>query len=352
MAVYIKSLSCISPLGTDISDALPTPQNGYFKAVEPDYRKYIDPMVSRRMSRIVKKGIYGAKSCLEKAGTDMPEAIVTGTGLGCIEDTEKFLITMIKNEEKFLNPTPFIQSTHNTVSSQISLFLKCHAYNVTYSHRGLSFESALLDSIMLLQEKSANSVLLAGIDELTENSFHIQKRLGLWKSDVAMNYDILKSTTKGSIAGEGATFFFLSSEKNENNNIEIVALKTWNCKENSMGVKNQVVEFLKENNCQPEDIDLLMLGYSGDNKTDSLYTDLSSGHFPHSALAFFKHLCGEYQTASSFGLALAAEILRKQNVPDNVKVNKQSPKRLNNILLYNHFQNINHSLVLIRYELI
>ena len=53
----------------------------------------------------------------------MPDAIITGTGLGCLEDTEKFLTAMVTNKEEFLTPTSFIQSTHNTVSAQIALLL-------------------------------------------------------------------------------------------------------------------------------------------------------------------------------------------------------------------------------------
>ena len=60
------------------------------------------------------------------------------------------------NREQMLNPTAFIQSTFNTVGAQLALLLKIHAYNVTYVHRGLSFESALIDGIISIAE--ANSM--------------------------------------------------------------------------------------------------------------------------------------------------------------------------------------------------
>ena len=59
---------------------------------------------------------------------------------------------LMDNREQMLNPTAFIQSTFNTVGAQLALLLKIHAYNVTYVHRGLSFESALIDGIISIAE--------------------------------------------------------------------------------------------------------------------------------------------------------------------------------------------------------
>ena len=88
---------------------------------------------------------------------------------------------MIRNKEEFLTPTSFIQSTHNTVGAQIALLLKCHGYNFAYVHRGLSFESALTDAMMRLEQGHAENILTGGIDEITGDSFAIMQRLGHWK---------------------------------------------------------------------------------------------------------------------------------------------------------------------------
>jgi len=186
MEIYIKGIGNISPQNTFNNDffleEIAEYSDEHLKCIEPDYKKYIKPVLLRRMSRIIKMGIYAAKISLDDAEVSIPDAIITGTGLGCIEDTEKFLFSMIKDNESFLPPTPFIQSTHNTISSQIALLLKCHNYNNTYVHRGISFESALIDSMMLLKENFANNVLTGGADEITHNSFLITKRLGHWKN--------------------------------------------------------------------------------------------------------------------------------------------------------------------------
>jgi len=354
MTAYIKALYYISPAGADACkcniDDLPKPEAGYLKCVEPDYKKYIDPMVSRRMSRVVKMGIFAAKSCLDNAKIAMPDAIITGTGLGCIEDTEKFLITMIKNKEKFLNPTPFIQSTHNTVSSQISLYLKCHAYNITYSHRGLSFESALNDCILMLKEKVAENILLGGIDELTQNSFTIQKRLGLWKHQASNGKSVIEADSKGSVGGESAVFFVMTDKPTPENSVGVVAMKTWAGRSDALDINRTVQDFLNENALQNTDVDVLLTGNSGDMRHDGIYTSLHRGTFPHTPELYFKNLCGDHQTASAFALALGTEILKNKQWPAFVQYDKMPDKKTKHLLIYNHFQNINHAFILLRHE--
>ena len=55
---------------------------------------------------------------------------------------------------------------------------------MTYVHRGLSFESALLDAMMKIEEGSEN-ILVGAIDEMTETSYTIQQRLGMLKGIAA-----------------------------------------------------------------------------------------------------------------------------------------------------------------------
>jgi len=345
-------MACISAQKTFDSNRFPDEitecnDSRCLKCIEPVYKKYIDPMVSRRMSRIVKRGIYSAKSCMEDAGIETPDAIITGTGLGCIEDTEKFLSSLIKDGEKLLNPTPFIQSTHNTVSSQISLFLKCHAYNITYSHRGLSFESALSDSLMMLNEKTAEHILLGGTDEITANVFDITNRLGHWKKENCSNLNIRESRTKGSVAGEGSVFFLLSGKANTHTYAKIVSVETLSEQLDAESVKKETLSFLEKNNLNPADIDLLLLGINGDSSFGHIYHSLTGTLFSNNACATFKHLCGEYHTASSFATWLAAVILKERSVPAIIRMDNKPIRQLKNILVYNHYRNITHSFILL-----
>ncbi|MEG2071313.1 MAG: beta-ketoacyl synthase chain length factor, partial [Bacteroidales bacterium] len=165
----------------------------YVRCVEPNFQDFFTPIALRRMSRIIKRSIAASVVCIKEAGIDCPDAIISGTGLGCIEDTEKFLSALIENEEKYLQPTFFIQSTHNTISSQIAIYLKCHSYNNTYSHRGISFEAALMDAYTLFKIGNIKSALVGGFDELTPTYFQQLKKLGFWKEHIDNSLEIYNS---------------------------------------------------------------------------------------------------------------------------------------------------------------
>ena len=110
----------------------------YLSANEPDYKSIItNAALRRRMSRIIKMGVACGLECISTLPSEKVHAIITATGLGCLADTEKFLNTIIENKEQLLNPTPFIQSTFNTIGAQIALLRQIHAYNMTYVHRGV-----------------------------------------------------------------------------------------------------------------------------------------------------------------------------------------------------------------------
>jgi len=217
MAAYINGIGLISPQKTaetnDFLAEITEYDADYLKCIEPvSYKPYIDPIQSRRMSRLIKIGIASAKMCLQEAECEMPDSIITGTGLGSVEDTERILGS-IHLEQPFLNPTPFMQSTYNTISSQIAIQLKCHGYNSTYVHRSFSFESCLQDALLQIGEGTAKDVLAGGIDEMTINHLEITRRQRHWKRGKANNLGMLNWDSPGSMAGEGAGYFLLSSEK-------------------------------------------------------------------------------------------------------------------------------------------
>ncbi len=166
------------------------------RAADPDYSGIIPPIQLRRMSKAVRMGIGAAKKCLGQAGITTPDAVIIGTGLGCLQDTETFLSRMVSQEERMLTPTAFIQSTHNTVAGQIALTLGCTGFNTTLSQRGLSFECAVLNASLQLSEHPATTVLCGGIDELTDTAFGLLRRAGYYEGLAA--------------AGEGAGFLLLS----------------------------------------------------------------------------------------------------------------------------------------------
>ena len=146
-----------------------------------DIKELIPEMnLRRRMSRVVKPGVAaGIESLLEFGDRAAVEAVVTATGLGCIADSEKFLDSLIANEERMLNPTPFIQSTFNTVGAQIALLRGLHCYNTTYANRWTSFENALTDAALRIGAGLSRAVLVGAFDETTPSAGIILQRLGV-----------------------------------------------------------------------------------------------------------------------------------------------------------------------------
>ncbi|MEI7981092.1 MAG: beta-ketoacyl synthase chain length factor [Bacteroidota bacterium] len=348
---FINGIGLISPQKTSESRDFPSEvmeyTADYLRCIEPVYRNYIDPIQSRRMSRLIKMGITSAKISLADAGCLMPDAIITGTGLGSVEDTEKILGEITK-EERFLNPTPFIQSTYNTISSQIAIQLKCHNYNSTYVHRTFSFESGLTDALMQMEEGMATHVLVGAIDEMTMNHLQITRRIGQWKKEAVNNLKLLESRSPGALAGEGSAFFLLGREQSPSSYARIIDVGTWFNLNGSFKPENILPSFLGQHDLALEDIDLVLLGFNGDCDHDPVYRQFASRFFPGKPQAWYKHLCGEYHTATGFGLYVAAHILRYQRYPDILHLNSTAPSRLKNLLIYNHFRNVNHSMMLVQ----
>lgn len=309
MKIYVKGKGIIAP--SNITDEIAINECAdKVECIEPDYTDFFDNRILRRMSRIVKLGSTAAAIALKEANVEIPDAIVVGTGFGCLEDTGLFLRKMVINNEKTLNPTPFIFSTHNSIASQIAILLKAHGYNSTYSQRNFSFESALLDAYLLLKENNSENVLVGGIDELTEDSFSLLKELGYYKKNTA---------------GEGASFFLLTNKSDENCYAEIKEVQF---------LSNISIEELKTKSSILKEyhIDRLIIGSRRNeiNKNDKAVIELIN---EDCKINYYKHLSGEYPTANAFAFGMASEIFKN--------------KEVKNMLIYNHYSENNHSFILL-----
>ena len=344
-SMYIRAAAVISPQSSfEQILADPAPVTGSrLQCMEPDYAKLIDPKMIRRMSRIIKMGVAAAMQCLKEAGEKMPDAIIAGTAYGCLGDTEVFLQKMVEHDEQLLTPTAFIQSTHNTVAAQIALLLKCHSYNNTFVQRGFSFENAMTDALSLLKEGQMKAVLAGGIDEITDTSHTILKRFGLYKKEPFPAGNIFQTGSKGTIAGEGASFFVLQPAASGNDYAQLKGMDTFYKPASAEEIRQHISAFLERQNIDSADIDLVISGENGDMKNDAVYDMVYQTVLTGIAHIPFKHLSGEYPTASAFALWLAANILKTGKLPGGIQT-KKSPST---VLIYNHYQHIYHSLYLL-----
>jgi 3-oxoacyl-(acyl-carrier-protein) synthase len=347
---YINGVGCISAQRTFdtvfLEEAHWNQNVNIFPIEVPAYKDYISPTAIRRMAKGVKNGIVASALAMKEAGIENPDAIITGTGLGCTEDSDKFLRAMIDNNEQFLTPTSFIQSTHNTVGSQIALGLQCKAYNFTYVNAAVSFESALIDAKLQLEDGEANTILIGGIDEMNDYTASLYKLAGFIKKDDEGPYGILDSETKGVVYSEGATFFVLEDQIKPSTYAAVVDVEIYNRIEMD-AVEVKAINFLKANGLTVSDIDAVILGLNGDVPYDGFYRALTENSFANTPQLYYKHLSGEYNTASAFGLWIGSKIIRLQQIPQILKVNTIEKTAIKKILLYNQYKGTGHSFTLL-----
>ncbi|MGV2451493.1 UNVERIFIED_CONTAM: beta-ketoacyl synthase N-terminal-like domain-containing protein [Ralstonia mannitolilytica] len=348
-AVYINSASCISVQDTlnenILQNLTPGSSSNIIKAIEPNYKEFIPPAMIRRMSKTVKMSSVASHYALKEAGIEKPDAIIVGTGMGCSQDSEKFLKNVIDNHEEFLTPTFFIQSTHNTVAGQIALGLQCHAYNFTYVNTSSSLEFSLLDAQLQINDGEAENVLVGSTDEQTDRTMELYCLNNTIKKETDLPADYLHTTTNGVIWGEGASFFVIGKDKTENSYAKLKNIQISN-KVELNEVKDFIQNFLVQNNLSTHDIDAVILGFSGDAQSDMYYTKAME-LFPDSAQLYYKHLSGEFNTASGFSTFMACHILKEQQIPEIMMINAEKKESIKNILLYNHLAGDDHSLVLL-----
>jgi hypothetical protein len=339
--LYIRSAVAISPQQTFERHGFLKPvissTTGKLFAIDAPYQQYISPVAIRRMSRILKITISAAMECLKQAGVKTPDGIITGTGRGAVTDMEHFVKDMIRLDEGALNPTVFIQSTYNSPNGWIAMQSACTNYNQTYVHRGCSFELALQDAQMMMCETDKIINVLAGCyDEMTDEYYTIRRKRGYWKSESIRSTDLIQhSSTSGTIGGEGSAFFVLSNSPDSATsvltNLKIIYSAT------SPDVKEAVFCILREANLTVNDLSLVMAGLNGDEKQTQLYNDSLTALQGNVAVATFKNICGEYDTASGFGLWLVDNIIVNQTIPSELRYSGDFPDSINHILLINHF---------------
>ena len=323
-------------------------QQNIFPATVVNYKEYIKPMMLRRMSKAIKMGLVAAKQALNEAGVEVPDSIIVGTGEGCKQDTEKFLENILDENESFLTPTAFIQSTHNTMGGQIALDLKCTGYNMTYTQNSVSFESALIDAkLQFAEDPDTRCVLVGGVDELAKTSTPFYNLDGQLKTGEINTAEILQSESGGTITSEGAAFFLLSEIRTQDSFAEISDCMIYR-EISEEKLQEEISWFLKKNDLKPEDLDAVILGNNGDVRFDHYYHQLQDTIFKNTLQLGYKNWVGDYNTVTAYSCWLGAEILKRNEIPQQLKLNNLDVKQPKSILIYNQYLGKNHSLTLLR----
>jgi len=341
---YIHQTYSISPQQTfqqQDMEMLHEPVDKKLHAIEPVYEG-IPPGILRRMGKAIRMGV-GAALPLIKNSAPL-NGIIIGTANGGMEDCIKFLNQMVQYEEGMLAPGSFVQSTSNVIAAQLGLMTANKGYNITHAHLGLSFENAAIDAAMQLNEHPDSSFLLGGIEEISSFNYNIENLAGAYKAIVISNKQLYEKDGPGSIAGEGAAMFLVSNNKGSAI-AKVAAIGTLHSKD-LPAVKQQLKLFLEKNTSAGQPIDLLLTGENGDNRTLPFYTACEELAGGSASIARFKHMVGEYPTASAMALWLACQVLQTQQVPQHM-VKRNSKTRYKNVLIYNNYKGLQHSFILV-----
>jgi hypothetical protein len=192
-------------------------------------------------------------------------------------------------------------------------------------------------------------VLVGGIDECTTDFVHLHGYLNYWKKPVS-NLSLLFDNSSGTIAGEGSAFFMLSVDPVTPQPAVLEGVHTFFTAGGAgiKDIKHEIDAFLAAHHTEKEELGLVLAGINGDAFFDQNYHALRRDYFSMgTGFAFYKHLCGEYYTSTSFALWLGSLILRKQAVPAVVQLHAPEGKSMNKLLIYNHIRNIEHALILL-----
>lgn len=306
-------------------------------AKNPSFNQFLAPNVARRMSGLMKRALATAIKATNDTGIEKPDAIITGTCMGSLFYTEKFFDAMTTNGEQALSPTHFMQSTHNTVSSTLGIHTNNHNYNVTYSHGNLSFDLALFDAWIQLRLGLISNALVGGHDEMVDSHFELMKKSGCFGLDGMVP------------CGEVAVSTILTNDSKAKSLCRLAGV-THGCFHDMDSIKQQLEASLSQAGLMISDIDAVMLGINGNPINDEFYNQVADALFPETVRLHYKHVFGENYTSSAFGVYSIAHCLCNGVIPETLYCNldKRLAKEPGVILLINHYQGVDYSLILLQ----
>ena len=322
----------------------------FTRSIDPNFKEYVSPIEARRMGRILKRALATSKEALKAAGCDTVDAIMTGTGFGCIENTEFFLDALSNEGEQLLKPTYFMQSTHNTISSLVAIQTKNYNYNATYAHKGISFESALHDAWLQFHLGKIGSALVGCHDEMTETLHSIMKKGGVMGQDDERCGEVAVSVVLSSDGSALRPFDGPQGPQAQGpqplcrlTGLKMLHQPTMN------NLMDAVTTMLQSADRSLADVDYILTGISGNHENDKAYLAESKTLFGDKPLLKYKHLFGENFTASGLGFYVAAQCLKAGKVPAHLFVNTSdiSDKKPACIMLFNHSDGKDYTLTLL-----
>jgi len=337
--MYIHRSSCISPQHTfnkvDLENYV-APENNILKVIEPKYEG-IPLNIMRRMGKAVRIGVGTALPLLNNSNP--LDGIILGTGNGGMEDCIKFLNQIMEYDEGRLTPTNFVQSTPNAIAAQIGMSVSNNGYNITHVHRGLAFENALLDAMMMLSESRNANYLVGAVDEVSNYNYNLERLGGWYKQEKVEGKNLYDIHSQGSIAGEGAAMFIANNEK-QDSAFEVKGIQMLHTNDPDE-LKSQLELFIGRHG----NPDALLSGENGDVRLNSFYDVCESVLKAETIKLHCKHFTGEHPSTNALAFWLAGKFLETKKIPAHFFKSAQTENPVNSILIYNTGKGEQHSFI-------
>ena len=314
--VFIQAAEQISiqaPLSEEWMTAPVSYDEPMVKAQNPAFRDYMAANEARRMGGLMKRALVTTLKVLKDTGIEHPDAIITGTCLGSLDYTNRFLEFMTENGEEALSPTYFMQSTHNTVGSALAIYTKTHGYNTTYSHGCLSFDLTVADAWMQMQLGKISNALVGGQDEMTENYFELMKQAGYVGQEGMVP------------CGEVAMSMLLTTDASADRLAELAGIRISHQPTNAE-LQQQLDSMLAEAGMTLGDVSAVMTGMNGHHANDRRYEAVVKALFADKPLLDYKKLFGENYTVSALGLYAAAHLVKHDDALKSILLMNITPE--------------------------
>jgi 3-oxoacyl-[acyl-carrier-protein] synthase II len=189
---------------------------------EIDFKVFIKPANLRRMDRIGKIVVSAVRLAIDDSNLALSTedsnrmGISIGTGLGSSDTVDQFFRSLLKEGPTGAAPLLFQTAVPNAIASHCSIEYGIKGPNLTFSHKEISTEMALVYAYHLLQEGMADIVFAGGGDELSEPLHHVYSMLGALSPGRGKGKEGMRPFDKdrnGIVLGEGGGILVLETLK-------------------------------------------------------------------------------------------------------------------------------------------
>jgi 3-oxoacyl-[acyl-carrier-protein] synthase II len=291
----------------------------------------------------VKRALDG---CAEPPTRGGQTAVSVGTAWAEEGDEIVFLENLIKLGEKAAKPAYFVNSVKNALASQLALTSGFQGENQTFAHDALSFESALWQGAHLLRAGRARHAVVCGVEALVEFQEIHGHLLGWYGTDPAPLAPLAarkRSPGQGTLPGEGAAAFVLTAPGAATAPLaRLVSVRARGPLQRTpvLAASSELTfieQAFRDTGTRLDEVGLVLVGANGDPDLDAIYAEVAHGlaaHTPEMAVGVYRHLTGDFATASALGLELAVRAVAGRAVPSEVRIVVSTPGSIHRVLLY------------------